>query len=596
MESDKARCDDVGVFWDFENVRIPGGMRATFAANCIREVALTFGKNIAERRLYYDSHKESESFTDRRSLDASGFTLVDCPARHAKETLDKKLIVDLVLFALRNQQLATRSTCVVLITSDGDYSYTLSKVRDLGVRTVVIHGPATTTAGILFNVCDCTRNWLTDVLVREKTSEQTSHREQVDGAEAAMGGADGLAPMAVGVAEVARPPDEEGRLSPSAESPPSSCLPPVVGLHEAHLAWREASRSDDDDDDGVASTADSMAQSISDATRSTHLLLLTCLDELPADSDGWVSDVKVSRAFYQRRGVHRDSSDKIAVSVHEKEMYQSARRSAADGRFLERRREQRPSGDGRVHLYLRLTEAGRVQLDDPTEAARMADFVSHQQGGVSHLPAVHRRPPTGSRDACRPPLPVVDEGIAMRGWSADAEQPTDAWAESSAHTRVGDDSSKVVPVPSCPPSAVDASAVDASAVDASAVDASAPQVGMRRIGRSPEEATESAVRQQLFAAGLLQMEGGLLVDNDVGCPEAGAPATASAAPSAGPPRPTVALGRAGLGIGRTPSWCKDFDRSGRCKRGSNCPWAHSQAEMETTSLIHERIRRRASGA
>ena len=160
----------VGVFWDYENVRIPPNVKATVAANHIRSAVLCHGQ-IVERRLYFDSRKRSEENTDRVSLDQAGFTLVDCPTRNAKETLDKKLIVDIMSFAFLHT--AERSpSCVVLITSDGDYSYTISKVRDLGVKTVVIHGPQSTTAGILLDVCEHALSWKHDVLCISSDANQ----------------------------------------------------------------------------------------------------------------------------------------------------------------------------------------------------------------------------------------------------------------------------------------------------------------------------------------------------------------------------------------------------------------------------------------
>ena len=51
--------------------------------------------------------------------------------------IDKKLIVDLMAFAYQHER--HRIDCfAVLITSDGDYCYSLSRVRQLGVKTVVI--------------------------------------------------------------------------------------------------------------------------------------------------------------------------------------------------------------------------------------------------------------------------------------------------------------------------------------------------------------------------------------------------------------------------------------------------------------------------
>ena len=91
------RCE-IGVFWDYENVRVPKWCKTTDASNSIRAAVIHYG-HISERRLYYDSKKESEVMTDRVNLDLSGFTLVDCPTRGKKETLDKRMIVDILGFA-----------------------------------------------------------------------------------------------------------------------------------------------------------------------------------------------------------------------------------------------------------------------------------------------------------------------------------------------------------------------------------------------------------------------------------------------------------------------------------------------------------------
>ena len=68
---------------------------------------------------------------DCSSLDSSGFDLVSTPTRNNKETLDKKLIADVLTFAwdsaVRNDD---KKPCVALLTGDGDYAYTLSKLRD----------------------------------------------------------------------------------------------------------------------------------------------------------------------------------------------------------------------------------------------------------------------------------------------------------------------------------------------------------------------------------------------------------------------------------------------------------------------------------
>jgi NYN domain len=153
---------DVAVFWDFENVKIPEWCAATKASDCLREKLLPFGR-IVERKLYYDSSKKTESnFADRSDLDLSGFTLVDCPSRHRKETLDKKLIVDVLFFAWERVTRGAKAT-VVLITCDGDYSYTLARLQDIGVYTIIIFRPDNV-AQILVDVANVAMAWETDIL------------------------------------------------------------------------------------------------------------------------------------------------------------------------------------------------------------------------------------------------------------------------------------------------------------------------------------------------------------------------------------------------------------------------------------------------
>ena len=160
---------EIGIFWDYENVRVPCRLDVCDAWSCIRdsvhraarEISAAQPAFIAERRLYFDSRSPHETNTDRVKLDLSGFTLVDCPKRNTKETLDKKIIVDLMHFALERR--ARRAPCcVVLISSDADYSYMLSRLRDLGTSVVVIHD--TNTSDVLLSSAHVTLHWTGDVL------------------------------------------------------------------------------------------------------------------------------------------------------------------------------------------------------------------------------------------------------------------------------------------------------------------------------------------------------------------------------------------------------------------------------------------------
>eukprot|EP00985_Skeletonema_marinoi_P031226 scaffold37057_cov146-Skeletonema_marinoi.AAC.2 len=152
---------DIAVFWDFENVRIPNWCPATAASEGIRNKLSKYGR-IVEKRLYYDSRQPAERSAPRSDLDLSGFTLVDCPSRGRKETLDKKLIVDVLCFAWERASMGAKA-CVVLITSDGDYSYALARLRDIGVFTIIIYRPDVV-AKVLIDNANVVYSWEYDVL------------------------------------------------------------------------------------------------------------------------------------------------------------------------------------------------------------------------------------------------------------------------------------------------------------------------------------------------------------------------------------------------------------------------------------------------
>ena len=152
---------DVAIYWDYENVKIPNWCPATRAAESIRAKVMKYGR-IVEKRLYYDSRQPTESTAPRSDLDLSGFTLVDCPSRNRKETLDKKLIVDVLCFAWERASMGAKA-CVVLITSDGDYSYAVARLRDIGVFAVIIYRPDIV-AKVLIDNANVVMSWEFDVL------------------------------------------------------------------------------------------------------------------------------------------------------------------------------------------------------------------------------------------------------------------------------------------------------------------------------------------------------------------------------------------------------------------------------------------------
>jgi NYN domain len=152
---------DVAIFWDYENVRIPAWCAPNTATEGIRNKVAKYGR-IVEKRIYYDSRQPTELAAPRTELDPSGFTLVDCPSRNRKETLDKKLIVNMLCFAWERASMGAKA-CVVLITSDGDYSYAVARLRDIGVFTVVMYRPDNV-AKVLIDNSYIVMSWEFDVL------------------------------------------------------------------------------------------------------------------------------------------------------------------------------------------------------------------------------------------------------------------------------------------------------------------------------------------------------------------------------------------------------------------------------------------------
>lgn len=137
------------IFWDYENVPLPGWITAADASKAIVDAVTKYNTRIVDREVYCDTGMEGAQAGLSRDLSSNGFTPVNTPHRGQKETLDKTLIVDMLSFAwdISIQSENSPKPCVVLITGDGDYTYALNKLKDRGVRTIVIHGNGARVAG-----------------------------------------------------------------------------------------------------------------------------------------------------------------------------------------------------------------------------------------------------------------------------------------------------------------------------------------------------------------------------------------------------------------------------------------------------------------
>jgi hypothetical protein len=178
----RRRRDDVGVFWDYENLPLPSGTDVpTACQQIVQTISQRFGQ-IRDQRLYFDFGdnvvpQNSSTNSSWSALD-SVFDLVNTPKRHRghKETLDKKLISDVWAFAW---DVAMRSTSggggggnditspgctIVLLSSDGDYAHTLNKLRNRGIHCVVVHGAVGSVSAMLKASADVVLSLHDDIL------------------------------------------------------------------------------------------------------------------------------------------------------------------------------------------------------------------------------------------------------------------------------------------------------------------------------------------------------------------------------------------------------------------------------------------------
>jgi len=430
---------DVGVFWDYENVRCPNNMDASQAANAIRNAVLALPnvRRIQLNNLYYDARKANEAKTDRVGLSELGIHLIDCPSRGSgqKETVDKKLIVDAMHYGLT--ALDPVKACVVLITSDGDFAYLLSTLRNSRVHTVVIHGEQPTTAKLLLDACDISMSWRHDVLEPHVVNGGDGGGGPMSIRPPSLpGSATTVAPapaVAVALSGTVSSGDDfsagvgSSRLAASSAAPAAAAAPASgsddVPEHTTAAAGVHDELTDISPPDGAPLPGDNQEafelaathlpvigedrSSLSDDTEGRHITFLYCLATLLRNrptfaavdrvsgasfedgSQGWlhskVTDGSVAALFYQRSG-----------GVVDQERYQALRDSAEAGGFAiiwrrdllrstpqrvqlqQRRSEWRSSMYGRdlsYEIYLQLTPAGLAQLDSEEGAAGASPFI-----------------------------------------------------------------------------------------------------------------------------------------------------------------------------------------------------------------------------
>ena len=126
---------ECALYWDYENMPLGANLSYTQFETLLSRVR-TFGR-ITEARLYCDSEKGTLARAHRGHVERLGVNLVDCPTSDKKEAVDKKIIVDCLVWAVARAA-KSQPCAVVLISGDGDFAHMLSRLNNLGVRTIAI--------------------------------------------------------------------------------------------------------------------------------------------------------------------------------------------------------------------------------------------------------------------------------------------------------------------------------------------------------------------------------------------------------------------------------------------------------------------------
>ena len=127
------------IFWDLENETPGSGHANSFEtmANRIEGIMrdLSHLSHIVQKYVYFNTLRNPN--IPRPTFEEAGsWVLRDCPV-NKDNIVDMTIIVDAMTFAYENRG---RNPIVVLVSGDGDYGYMLSRLSDLGIRTIVISG------------------------------------------------------------------------------------------------------------------------------------------------------------------------------------------------------------------------------------------------------------------------------------------------------------------------------------------------------------------------------------------------------------------------------------------------------------------------
>lgn len=163
----KATCRDnmnfhIDVYWDLENIRPSKDSNIIDITNQIRSCLQQFGI-INKKNIYIDSQSLNEAKTKRADMCLSGWNIIDTPHRNKKESVDKKIIMD-VLSSIITRDQSHKNMMICIITSDSDFAELFSRIRDFGVHTCIFYGK--NPSQLLLNCSEYSFNWDDDIIKR----------------------------------------------------------------------------------------------------------------------------------------------------------------------------------------------------------------------------------------------------------------------------------------------------------------------------------------------------------------------------------------------------------------------------------------------
>ena len=123
--------------WDYENAPVPRGASVLYVLGEMRKAIHDRFGVLLDAYVYADTQKVTPS--RRQELAMCGLDIIDCSREAGKaNTVDFRIIARSMAELARPIPAGAKRSAVVVVTGDGDYAYTLSKLGNLEVDTMLV--------------------------------------------------------------------------------------------------------------------------------------------------------------------------------------------------------------------------------------------------------------------------------------------------------------------------------------------------------------------------------------------------------------------------------------------------------------------------